>query len=287
MRRLHFPLFSIILLGPIGEAAAASAQVNKATPVPTDLQDKIEVVGHIAVPGGPVTSFVVTEHDSRNYLYAEHKDGKDITLIDITNSAQPLVLSDVSSQLDGGSASLIAASGTAALTTEGSGSSPAVPAPQTVRLMNLSDPQRPTVAREFTGVTAIARDGQRGLILLANSDGIWILHQSFPTIWTGPLVDAKCYGSLENNTGPDSPYVDRDFTGMIQYCSPKVKTRSFAVVQSGGVPLRLDEQGNVQAAELVSNTGKKRTLIVSVMGEKVHETLKVTKLFLVETSGTN
>ena len=106
---------------------------------------------------------------------------------------------------------------------------------------------------------------------------------AFATTWTGPLVDAKCYASLENNTGPDSSYVDRDFTGMIRYCSPRAKTTSFAVVQPGGIPLRLDERGNSQAAELVPNTGKKRILIVSVMGEKIHKTLKVTKLYLVRT----
>ncbi len=286
MRRLNFSLLGMILLGLIGGAAGASAQTNQATPAPQDLQGQMEVVGHISVPAGPVTSFVVTQHNGRNYLYASHESGKDITLIDITNAAQPLVLSDVS-YAGGGSTSLFAASGTAALTTEGPSSSSASPAPQTVRIMDLSDPQHPAVAREFTGVTAITRDGQRGLIFVANGEGIWILHQGFPAVWTGPLVDAKCYGSLENNTGPDSPYVDRDFNGMIRYCSPKVKTTSFAVVQSGGIPLRLDERGNVQAAGLVSNTTKNRTLIVSVMGEKVRETLKVTKLLLVETSGTN
>jgi hypothetical protein len=230
----------------------------------------------------------VTQHYSRNYLYAEHEGGKDITQIDITNTAHPLVLSDVSSPLAGGSSNLFAVAGTAALTTEIPGSSPAAPAPQTVRIMDFSEPQHPTVAREFTGVTAIDRDGQRGLIFLANRDGIWILHEDFAPVWTGPLVDAKCYGSLENNTGPDTPYVSRDFTGMIRYCSPKVKTTSFAVVQSGGIPLRLDERGNAQAAELVSKTNKKGIiLIVSVAGEQVHETLKVTKLSLVEASVTN
>jgi hypothetical protein len=287
MRRLHFSLFSIILLGLIGGAAGASAQANKATPASTYSQDRIEVVSHVQIPGGPVTAFVVTQHYTRNYLYTQHEGGKDITVVDVTNTAQPLVLSDVSSPLSGGSASLFAAAGTAALTAEGPGSSPAAPAPQTVRIMDLSDPRHPTMAREFTGVTAISRDGQRGLIFLANGDGIWILHEGFATVWTGPLVDAKCYGSLENNTGPDSPYVDRDFTGMIRYCSPKVKTTSFAVVQPGGIPLRLDERGNLQAAELVAKTSKNRILIVGVAGEKVHETLKVTKLSLVEASGTN
>jgi hypothetical protein len=105
----------------------------------------------------------------------------------------------------------------------------------------------------------------------------------FATTWTAPLVDAKCYESLENNTGPDLIYVDRDFAGMIRYCAPKAKTTSFAIVQPGGIPLRLDPRGNSQAAELVQAAGQKRILLVSVVGQRVHKTLQVARLFLVRT----
>jgi hypothetical protein len=45
--------------------------------------------------------------------------------------------------------------------------------------MDFSDPLHPKVAREFTGVTAISRDERRGLIYVANAEGVWILQQSF------------------------------------------------------------------------------------------------------------
>jgi hypothetical protein len=45
--------------------------------------------------------------------------------------------------------------------------------------MDFSDPKNPKVAREFTGVTATSRDNQRGLIFVANPEGIWILRQHF------------------------------------------------------------------------------------------------------------
>ena len=50
---------------------------------------------------------------------------------------------------------------------------------QTIRIMDFSDPLHPKVAREFTGVTALSRDDRRGLIFVANPEGVWILHQSF------------------------------------------------------------------------------------------------------------
>ena len=43
--------------------------------------------------------------------------------------------------------------------------------------MDFSDPRNPKVAREFTGVTATSRDDRRGLIFIANGEGIWILQQ--------------------------------------------------------------------------------------------------------------
>jgi hypothetical protein len=43
--------------------------------------------------------------------------------------------------------------------------------------MDFSDPLHPKVAREFTGVTAISRDDRRGLIFVANPEGIWVLLQ--------------------------------------------------------------------------------------------------------------
>jgi hypothetical protein len=176
MRQFYLSVFSVICLGLISGSTPASAKSKKAKQ--KDPQDQIEVVGHVPVPGGPVTSFVVTQHYSRLYLYAEHEGGKDVTLIDISNTGRPLVLSDVSYPSGGGSANLFAVAGTAALITEGQTSSQAAPVPQTIRIMDLSDPQHPAVAREFTGVTAIGRDEQRGLIFLANGDGIWVLHQN-------------------------------------------------------------------------------------------------------------
>jgi hypothetical protein len=143
---------------------------------PQTPQDAIEVVAHIPLTAGPVRRFLATNHYSSHYLYAEHDAGANVTLIDITRPTQPAVLAEVAYPSIGGSDSLVAVSGTAALVTNSATSQPA--ASQTIRILDFSDPQHPKIAREFAGVTAINRDDSRGLIFLANSDGIWILHQS-------------------------------------------------------------------------------------------------------------
>jgi hypothetical protein len=138
-------------------------------------KDEIQVVGHIPLTAGPVLRFFTTRHYSSDYLYAEREAGGGMTLIDVTNTSRPAVLSNVPSPASG-AGSLEAVAGTSALVTSG----PAAAAPtatQTVRIVDLSDPRNLKVPREFTGVTAIGRDDRRGLVFIANTEGIWILKQ--------------------------------------------------------------------------------------------------------------
>ena len=137
------------LLLPIAAAAtafpAAHAKEKKPKPAPAEPRDEIQVVGHVPLGGAAVTRFVATQHYSSYYLYAEHGGGN-LTLIDVTRTARPVVLAEMSGAEDG-SASLYAVAGTAALVTDGAEA--AVPAAkgQTVRIMDFSDPLHPRVAR--------------------------------------------------------------------------------------------------------------------------------------------
>jgi hypothetical protein len=177
MRKQYCRLSSIFLVGMLVCGSAVQAKDKTKVP-PAQPKDEIQVVGHIPLIGGPVTRFQSTQHYSSYYLYAEHDAGKSVTLIDVTKVARPVVLTDVSNAPGGGSESLLVVAGTAALVNSEPGA-PAVAAtaPQTLKIMDFSDPAHPTVAREFAGVTAIGRSEARGLIFVANSEGIWILQQ--------------------------------------------------------------------------------------------------------------
>jgi hypothetical protein len=154
----------------------ASAVAKDKHPKPP-AQDQIQVVAHIPVSGGTVVRFLTTQHYRREYLYAEHASGKVITLIDVTNVNRPAVLAEVSDATTGPTA-LIDVTGNAALVASADQKLDATD-PQTFRILSFADPLHPKVEQEFKGVTATARDDRRGLIFLANPDGIWILHQQF------------------------------------------------------------------------------------------------------------
>lgn len=140
-----------------------------------DPKDAIQVIGHIPLTGGPVTRFFTTRHYSNSYLYAEHETGGNVTLVDVSKASKPKLLAEVAyGDAAGQGLSLVA--GTAALVASDVSPAPAA-VPQSIKIMDFSDAAHPKVAREFTGVTAMSRDDRRGLIFLANADGIWILEQ--------------------------------------------------------------------------------------------------------------
>ncbi len=186
---MRMPLF-VLFAGVITLASLASAKDKKLKAAPVDPKDAIEVVGHIPLTDGPVTRFLTTQHYSSYYLYAEHGAGKNVTLIDVTKTDQPLVLANVPYASSNGSESLSMVAGTAALVTSEPAAPAAAPAPQTIRIMDFSVPQSPKTAREFTGVTATSTD-DRGLVFVANADGIWILRRHFAD---DPEVD-KAYAN--------------------------------------------------------------------------------------------
>jgi hypothetical protein len=169
----------VLSVGILALSTAIQAKDKKVKTPPKEPQDEIEVVGHIPLMNGPVRRFIATQHYSSYYLYVEYAASKSVTLIDVTKAARPAVLADVSYPSNGGDTSLYTVAGTAALVTEEPGSPASASAVQTIRIMDFSDPLHPKVAREFTGVTALSRDDRRGLIFVANPEGVWILHQSF------------------------------------------------------------------------------------------------------------
>jgi hypothetical protein len=171
----HLPVFLLLIVGLMMFTPSVSAR-NKKVPLPAP-KDEIEVVGHVPLTDGPVRRFLSTQHYNSYYLYAEHDAGKNLTLIDVTKTNQPSVLADVAYAPNGSAGSLSLVAGTAALVTTEPPNATALPSVQTIRIMDFSDPQNPKVAREFTGVTAMSRDDRRGLVFVANADGIWILRQ--------------------------------------------------------------------------------------------------------------
>jgi len=87
--------------------------------------------------------------------------------------------------------------------------------------------------------------------------------------WTGALVDAKCYASAQRNTNPHETHPGSTSRyETVRQCSPKTKTKSFALIQADGSALTLNQAGNQKATELLLKAGKKPRYSVDVTGEQ-------------------
>lgn len=97
--------------------------------------------------------------------------------------------------------------------------------------------------------------------------------------WSGFLVDSGCFQMRENNVNPTDTdtYVDRDRDLEVRLCYPSRKTKSFVVIDHDGLSFRLDDAGNVKAAELFQKTARKKEQYfpVVVIGERSKNTVKV------------
>ena len=176
MRKQIVPFSTLILLA--GLALPTQSALGKSSREGDRLQDRIRVVGHIPLSDTTIARLVLTEHYGLDYVYAEHADGRDVTVMDVTDPSAPSVVSEIVYPAIGKANDLLAVAGTAALVT---GAAPAYSKPgvRSVSIVSFADPAHPKVTREFTGVSAIGRDSARGLVFLANADGIWILQERF------------------------------------------------------------------------------------------------------------
>jgi hypothetical protein len=183
-RHKHF--FLVIFLGLILPATMPAKLKNK-HPKQESPQDQIQVVAHLALTGR-VNHFLMTKHYSRDYLYIEYEAGKTVALIDTTNPEHPAVLADVAYPPNTNSDALLTVTGNAALVMDGPAPSQGFNPCRTIRIMSFADPAHPTVQKEFQKVSAMAHDDRRGLIFLANAEGLWILQQHFAI---DPVAEAQ------------------------------------------------------------------------------------------------
>jgi len=137
--------------------------------------DRIDVIAHLPLSGGPVTQLTIGTHWRKNYLYVNHGPAGAVTILDVTNPAAPADAGELDLPKQEAGGNLSAVIGTAALIASSPSATTEQTALQTVTVMNFADPEHPTVAREFPRVTSILKDTSRGLIYLVNSDGLWVL----------------------------------------------------------------------------------------------------------------
>jgi hypothetical protein len=170
---------SIILTAAMFLAAALSAKTHDGSSEPC-----VQVVGHLSLEGVQANHlFVRQSARGKRYLYAVPVEGRNVMVVDISDSGHPAISGRVSydglgstgdvSPVGQNAAIVEIADHPAAVRTDG-------PPLRNIGVLDLSDPANPKIACHFSGVSGYLVDEPKSLIYIVNGEGLWIVRHHEP-----------------------------------------------------------------------------------------------------------
>ncbi len=172
--RLAFALVTALVV--------ASPHLQAKEPRKAEPSKRPEIVAHIPL-NSAMTVQMFTRRDSKGhlYLYAMHSAGA-VSVIDITDAAHAALVTQVAYPNPTGYGNVQSIGTNTALvelTDQAAAASSRAPA-KTLALLDITDPAAPHLTLRFAGVTAVSRDDSRGLLFIANNEGLWIVRHYEP-----------------------------------------------------------------------------------------------------------
>jgi hypothetical protein len=177
-------------------------------------QQPASVIAHVPVLASPVSQMFLRREKGKRYLYVQQTATEAYTVVDVTKPDHPTVLDRVPPLAKPSTEKVQMVGDGLALaeTPESSGSGTArhelapakSPLPtgqahptESVRVLDLSDPKNPRTLQTFEGVTSILAEDGRGLIYIANGQGLWIL-QHKPKHELPPCDTTASFSAIAN-----------------------------------------------------------------------------------------
>jgi LVIVD repeat-containing protein len=164
-------------------ALVVCAPVLIANTKPTEVPAR--VIGHLALQEAPGSEMLLQTKGDKQYLYVQKASRQGFTVVDVSKPAVPSLVNLTASSSDATAGKLEMVGPDVGLaevpdkTSKGVIHSTDNPT-ATVKILDLSDPAHPKVLQTFKGVTSTLQDPGRGLIYLANNDGLWVLSHAKP-----------------------------------------------------------------------------------------------------------
>ncbi|MGA2335529.1 MAG: hypothetical protein WA383_01170 [Terriglobales bacterium] len=145
-----------------------------------------KVIAHLALSGASPRQMFLQQAGRKQYLYLQQPAQEGLTVVDVTKPTKPKIVSHMLGEnltvVSSGLAIAEKPNNSAAVGDSRAFGAEGAPGggnvPESVRVLDVSDPAHPRTVQAFNGVTSVLPDVARGLIYVANSEGIWILsHQ--------------------------------------------------------------------------------------------------------------
>jgi len=170
LRSSTLAILTIVLVVTV---SGASAKEHK----PKAPGDGSQVVAHISFAGlSPVDMAMLKKVNDKYYLYVQHSKEQGISIIDISNPAQPKAVG-VIPWPDPAVSSRMNLTGDLAIIAESAALPPRNPSNDDVVLWDLSNPVAPRVVQKFSGVVKWLQD-ERNFIYVLNGEGLWVVSKA-------------------------------------------------------------------------------------------------------------
>jgi hypothetical protein len=176
-QRVYLLALSFLFI-PLASASEPS------TPKPTDVP--ATVIAHLPLPQATGAQMLLQREDSKQYLYVQQAAKQGFMIVDVSHPEKPSLLKRTAESTQATTGNLEMVSPDVAIA-EAPEKTPATLTSsnhptETVRVLDLSDPQNPKTLETFNKVTSLLPDGRHGLIYLTNNEGLWILRYNRPPL---------------------------------------------------------------------------------------------------------
>ncbi|HTC50089.1 MAG TPA: hypothetical protein VK722_22390 [Candidatus Aquilonibacter sp.] len=192
------------LLSFFSLAAPFISASNPDASKPTDLP--ATVIAHLPLPQATGNQMLLQKENGKQYLYVQQAAKQGFMVVDVSKPDLPNLLKRTAESNQATSGNLAIVSPDVAIaeapektpSTLTSNSHPT----ETVRVLDLSDPQNPKTLETFNKVTSLLPDGGHGLIYLTNNDGLWILRYNRPSRFEPAKKKVPCDSESEIQAMP-------------------------------------------------------------------------------------
>jgi hypothetical protein len=162
--------FAILTVALVVTVSSASAKGHK----PNGSVAASQVVAHISFNGLSAVDMAMQKKvNDKYYLYVQHSKDQGISIIDISNPAQPKAVGLIPSP-DPAVSSRMNLTGDLAIIAEIEVLPTRNPANDDLVLWDLSNPAVPRVVQKFSGVVKWLQD-ERNFIYVLNGEGLWVV----------------------------------------------------------------------------------------------------------------
>jgi hypothetical protein len=178
-------LLCLALLAAVATVPGATAgTAAKSIEIPS------RVIAHIPLAAPAGNQMVLEKQGDKRYLYIQQASKEGYTVMDVTQPEFPSIVNRQASSNDSTGSKTETDGGTAAVAEAPDPAKTSIKSvanvPESVKVMDVGDPEHPTTLQTLKNVIGFLADGGRGIFYVTNDEGVWVLKLNREVTVTAP-----------------------------------------------------------------------------------------------------